>query len=205
MSDKAFFIGDHAALDFLNTIAAPRWEVIESIADGGAYLAWLVDAGLLDAAAKQPLMDKFAGPALDLVAGEARDLREWFRQLIAKAANPKARPPVARPPAEAVATLNRLLAIGSSHRQLETTAKRIALCEKHTFTKARQLLVPVAEAIAALVTDSDPSLVKRCANPACSLWFYDRTKAHRRLFCSAAVCGNRAKVAAFRERQRQAR
>jgi predicted RNA-binding Zn ribbon-like protein len=33
-------------------------------------------------------------------------------------------------------------------------------------------------------------------------WFLDQTKAYKRRFCSAAVCVNRAKVAAFRERQR---
>jgi predicted RNA-binding Zn ribbon-like protein len=56
--------------------------------------------------------------------------------------------------------------------------------------------------IASLVATEPPALVKRCAGPGCILWFVDRTKAHRRVFCSATVCGNRAKVAAFRERQR---
>jgi predicted RNA-binding Zn ribbon-like protein len=52
------------------------------------------------------------------------------------------------------------------------------------------------------VARENASLVKQCAGPGCTLWFLDRTKAHARRFCSAAACGNRAKVAAFRERQR---
>nr|WP_254214234.1 CGNR zinc finger domain-containing protein [Burkholderia multivorans] len=32
------------------------------------------------------------------------------------------------------------------------------------------------------------------------LWFLDRTKSHRRRWCSKALCGNRQKVAAFRRR-----
>ena len=51
---------------------------------------------------------------------------------------------------------------------------------------------------------TQPALIKRCAGTDCSLWFVDRTKAHGRMFCSAAACGNRAKVAAFRQRQREA-
>jgi len=33
------------------------------------------------------------------------------------------------------------------------------------------------------------------------MWFYDRTKSHRRRWCSMALCGNRAKARAHRERQ----
>ena len=199
MPDTAFFLGDHAALDFLNTIAAPRGEVIEFIPDGAAYLAWLADAALLDKPEVDKLLDKFGKPALDRVAGEARDLREWLRQVLPKAAGARARGPTA----EVVGKLNQVLANDSTHRQLEGTGKRWELREKRKITKAQQLLTPVAQKIAELLTSADPSLIKRCANPSCTLWFYDQTKAHRRLFCSAAICGNRAKVAAYRERQRQ--
>jgi len=200
MSDKAFFVGDHAALDFLNTIAAPRGEVIEFIPDGGAYVAWLVDAGLLDRSEVQELLDRFGKPALDRVAAEARELREWFRQVMARRAGW-----LARGRAGEVARLNQILAMDFTYRQLEASGRHLVLREKRGFTRARQLLVPVALVLAELVTNAAPSLIKRCANPSCTLWFYDRTKAHRRRFCSAAVCGNRAKVAAFRERQRQSK
>ncbi|MBI3902440.1 MAG: ABATE domain-containing protein [Nitrosomonadales bacterium] len=197
MSDKAFFVGHHAALDFLNTIAAPREETIEFIADGNAYVTWLTDVGLLAPTEAQGLLDKFGKPALDRVASEARELREWFRRLIAK--------PARRRTADDVATLNQILAIDCSRRQLEESDKRLVLREKREFVRVRQLLVPVAEAIGELLANGDSSLIKRCANPSCTLWFYDRTKAGLRRFCSAAVCGNRAKVAAFRERQRRSK
>jgi predicted RNA-binding Zn ribbon-like protein len=35
------------------------------------------------------------------------------------------------------------------------------------------------------------------------MWFYDRTKGHRRRWCTSTGCGNRAKVAAFRARASQ--
>jgi predicted RNA-binding Zn ribbon-like protein len=47
----------------------------------------------------------------------------------------------------------------------------------------------------------DFSLIRRCEHPECVLWFYDRTKAHKRRWCSMALCGNRHKVAQFRKRK----
>jgi predicted RNA-binding Zn ribbon-like protein len=74
--------------------------------------------------------------------------------------------------------------------------------ERWRIDAAAALIAVVAAQLASLVASEPPDLVKRCAGPACTLWFVDRTKAHSRLFCSATACGNRAKVAAFRERQR---
>ena len=60
--------------------------------------------------------------------------------------------------------------------------------------------MPPVAAVAALFADGDRGLVRKCEDPLCTLWFYDRTKAHRRRWCSMGVCGNRAKVRAHRER-----
>jgi predicted RNA-binding Zn ribbon-like protein len=65
-----------------------------------------------------------------------------------------------------------------------------------------QLLAPLAEAAAEFLATADFSLVRACEGRACILWFYDRTKSHRRRWCSMQVCGNRHKVETFRERQR---
>jgi CGNR zinc finger/Putative stress-induced transcription regulator len=43
---------------------------------------------------------------------------------------------------------------------------------------------------------------KECSNPTCRSVFYDRSKNHSGRWCSMASCGNRAKVRAFRERER---
>ena len=40
-----------------------------------------------------------------------------------------------------------------------------------------------------------------CADPTCSAVFYDRSRNRSGRWCSMSVCGNRAKVRAFRERQ----
>ena len=64
------------------------------------------------------------------------------------------------------------------------------------------VLAPLAEAAADLLANADFDLVRHCEGVDCVLWFYDRTKAHRRRWCSMQVCGNRNKVAGFRARRR---
>jgi predicted RNA-binding Zn ribbon-like protein len=68
---------------------------------------------------------------------------------------------------------------------------------------AESLLVPIAEAIAELVCHEDFTDVKACEGAACTLLFLDRTQRRGRRWCSMAVCGNRAKQALHRSRQRE--
>ena len=65
------------------------------------------------------------------------------------------------------------------------------------------LLLPVGEALARLVCSEDFSNVKACEGPACTLLFADHTRGHGRRWCSMAICGNRAKQAAHRNRLKQ--
>jgi predicted RNA-binding Zn ribbon-like protein len=79
----------------------------------------------------------------------------------------------------------------------------VDLAERQHCTDALELIALVALKLAELVANENPALVKSCAGAGCTLRFLDKTKGHRRLFCSAAACGNRTKVAAFRERQKR--
>jgi predicted RNA-binding Zn ribbon-like protein len=48
-----------------------------------------------------------------------------------------------------------------------------------------------------------PDRIRRCANDACILHFYDASRGGRRQWCSMATCGNRAKARRHYERTRQ--
>jgi len=48
---------------------------------------------------------------------------------------------------------------------------------------------------ASLLAAGDRHLVRQCDGVDCTMWFYDRTKAHRRRWCSMALCGNRPRHA----------
>ncbi|HEY4368636.1 MAG TPA: CGNR zinc finger domain-containing protein [Steroidobacteraceae bacterium] len=191
------FIGSHTAIDFLNTAFAPNDEPVETIGDGRAYLQWLVGAELLSDTDAVQLQRRFGGNALDAAAEEARKVREWARSWLNRwRAAPQ------DDYAREIASLNKLLARQTHRLELIQGKDGISLVERSHTESADALLALVTVQIAKLVAEEEPSLVKHCAGPACTLWFLDRTKAHRRLFCSATDCGNRAKVAAFRQRQR---
>ena len=194
----ALFLAGHPAIDFLNSAYAPAGQRIETLVDGRALLEWMARAKLLDEDESAALERRFTRKALDAVAEEARGVREWARAwLTAWRANP------ARDYSDEIAVLNRLLARETRGRELIVVKRRLALLDRSRFAHAKALLAPIAVEIARLVTQEDPALIKACAGADCTLWFLDRTKAHRRMFCSAAACGNRAKVAAFRLRQRE--
>jgi predicted RNA-binding Zn ribbon-like protein len=58
------------------------------------------------------------------------------------------------------------------------------------------LLVPVAASIA----DGSWERVKACRADDCHWAFYDRSRNHSGTWCDMAICGNRTKVRAYRER-----
>lgn len=194
---RAPLVGSHPAIDFLNTALAPQGTPIETIGDGRAFLDWLVAAELLDQAAAARMARRFGGRALDAAAAEARRVREWARDWLARW-----RVAPADDYGAEIAALNRLLARETRRREVVASGDGPELVERSRIEDAGALIALVAVQIAALITREQPSLLKHCAGPGCTLWFLDRTKAHRRLFCSATACGNRAKVAAYRERQR---
>jgi predicted RNA-binding Zn ribbon-like protein len=199
------FVGDHLALDFLNSVASPDGEPIEWLATGQDLLHWLDRAGLIDA----PAIEHFRAVGareLDNVAKDARALREWLRGFVAKHSGKALRPNALTE----LKRLNQLLACGDVYYEIErmtgkakrNEANELYLKRRHRWTKPAQLLQPLALAISDLVCEADFQLIRRCENPDCTLMFYDRTKSHARRWCSMAVCGNRAKVAAFRSRQK---
>ena len=189
---QAFFIADHLALDFLNSVVGTGDERREFLADDEQVLDWLKQAGLPVDQAAGALK---GGPPGSLRAA-AVALRETGRALLARRKTGRRGDP---------APLNRLLVRGGAYQQLSwkpgTQPRRLTYRRVET---PEDLLVPIAEAMAELLETGDYRMVRRCENPNCTLWFYDRTKSHRRRWCSMAICGNRMKVAAFRARQREA-
>ena len=193
------FLADRPALDFLNTVLAPRIETIEFLSNGEGLLDWLEQAGLFEAAEIAAIRRQFSRESLNAASVEARSLREWFRGVVQQ----RERGLNTKLVAGIVRRLNPILARSARHSALEVRGRALVCRERRLLTDAGQLLVPVAEAMSALLVEVDWSRIRRCANPKCTLWFRDSTKSARRLYCSAAVCGNRAKVAAYRARQQQ--
>jgi len=192
------FLAGHLALDFVNTVMTPQGTEIELIGDGRAFVDWLVAAAVLDAGAAARFKRQLGLAALDDLAAEARELRRWATAWIARwRSDPHASYEVE------LRRLNALLAHAGEYRQVVQRGERFEIVEQRRGESPGEVLAAIAQQIANLLANEQPALVKRCEGAHCTLWFLDRTKAHRRRFCSVAVCGNRDKVAAFRARQRR--
>jgi predicted RNA-binding Zn ribbon-like protein len=200
----AIFVGDALGLDFLNSIATPVDTAIDWIEDGEGYLSWLEQAHLVPG---DVLRDTRAGALpgdLDRIADQARSLREWFRGFVCRH---KGRPLTVTALAE-LEPLNRLLERDESFSRIAPQPSGQRPFELQTVRRWRHpdtLLILVAEALARLVCMEDFSNVKACEGPACTLLFADHTRGHARRWCSMAICGNRVKQAAHRNRLKNKR
>jgi predicted RNA-binding Zn ribbon-like protein len=194
-----FQVGDHPALDFLNTIANLNGHVVDWLESGDDLLAWMVAVKAIDDAA----VARFSGPAhresLKTALSDIVAFREWFRRLLSEA---KAQGEVRLTPAQRQ-RLNSALSKVPSILWVDESDNGSILTSKRVFEKPGDLIGVIAGWVAELLCESDLSLVRRCESQDCVLWFYDRSKNHRRRWCSSDTCGNREKVAAHRARKRQ--
>jgi predicted RNA-binding Zn ribbon-like protein len=186
--NEPLLVADDPVLDMLNTQAMADGDVVDYWQNDGDVARWLVRAGWFDATQ----MPAFAEGAL-MASGV--ELREIIRKLLEqRKAGVQGDP----------AALNAYLRKALSHPQLvwdAPTGLRLDRVRKQQ--TAEQFLAPLAEAAAALLVSGDFSLIRTCEHTGCVLWFYDRTKSHKRRWCSMAQCGNRHKVAEFRKRKLQ--
>ena len=192
----AIFLGDALALDFLNSIATPVDIPVDWLGDGEALLRWLDQARLVPAEVLKDLREQALPGELDTVADQARSLREWFRGFVL---NHKGRKLGLADPRD-LAPLNRLLERDEAYSRIliEDGAPRLKAARRWRSPEA--LLLPIGEALARLVSDEDFAQIKSCEGHACTLIFADHTRSRARRWCSMALCGNRAKQAAHRER-----
>ncbi|KPC49867.1 CGNR zinc finger domain-containing protein [Amantichitinum ursilacus] len=184
MAIAPLFVADHPALDLLNTVMT---------VDGVAVDTWQSDADVLRWLQTLALPGLSVPAAMPGLLAAARALREGWRELV--------RQKYAGHTPDLQALQSWLDAASRSLHLSADASGDIQLSARYTHANPAQLLAPLAEAAADLLAHGDWQLVRHCEDHSCSLMFYDRTKAHRRRWCSMAACGNRNKVAKFRQRQ----
>jgi predicted RNA-binding Zn ribbon-like protein len=211
------FIADNSGLDFLNSIAVPVDTKVEWLASGDDLLAWLKQARLVPDNVLASFRKRAVPGELDAVAAQARALRDWFKPFVYKHMGR----PLERRALRQLEPLNQLLARDEQFGQIvvrdRLAARRrnrgldkpamsgLAWRPQRRWPSPESLLFPIARSLADLVCIEDFTQVKACEGQPCTLLFLDRTHGSVRRWCSMAVCGNRAKQAAHRERVQQAR
>jgi predicted RNA-binding Zn ribbon-like protein len=197
-------ISGSLGLDFLNTLATPVDTQVDWIDDGDGLLAWLEQARLVPAKDLKALKARAMPGEFDAVAAQARSLREWFRGFVKARSGRSICPDDLRE----LEPLNRLLVRDERFAQLVAeSTEGVSVLGLKTLRRWRtpeSLLLPIGEELARFLCSGDFEYVKACEGSTCTLLFVDRTRGRARRWCSMAICGNRAKQEAHRNRRKAA-
>lgn len=184
LTSPPLFLADNLALDFINSEYGTGDERHDCFEDDLSVIDWLITAGLVSKGTEAP-----AG-----LLTEARQLRDALRAVVHAAMHSVA---------VNLDAVNRILEKGHplTRLQWDEDAQRYRVDFHADSHSAESLLWPVADALVKLVTGDKFEFVRQCEAHNCILLFHDLSKSHRRRWCSMATCGNRMKVAAFRNRK----
>jgi predicted RNA-binding Zn ribbon-like protein len=80
----------------------------------------------------------------------------------------------------------------------------IGIGHRHVGDPIDDALARVTEPLVQELASGNPDRLRVCANDMCRWVFYDESRAGQRRWCSMASCGNRAKAARHRARQKEA-
>ena len=189
------FVGNQLCLDFINTKFVLNGRPVDLLATFSDLVTWLLEGDLLTEEEAMTLDRQWGRQAKGKQTLEqARAFRVTLRAMVMRIA-------AGRPvPQAAIEAINEMLSYRIGYPQL-TCRKGKFEREYHAESrKANQLLGLLAEAATNLLCSCNFSLIKKCQNPLCVLFFYDTTKNHARHWCSMTICGNRSKVAAHYRR-----
>jgi predicted RNA-binding Zn ribbon-like protein len=195
-TSKFYLIGNNLSVDFVNTRicenGAPK-ELLESFED---LIAWAVKSNLSDLSQAKVLLKDWSGrPKATQVLKLALDFRETLREMVLNGEHGAAIKPAA------LEAINLIMKEKNGCAEIVRTEEGFEKRFRADFSDPGRLLAPIAEAAADLLCYGNLAYLKKCEGADCVLYFYDTTKNHSRRWCSMAACGNRAKAAAFYQRQ----
>jgi len=183
-------------LDFINTQMIVRGNPTDLLGGCEDLVAWLVQAHMVDKVQAAVVMTQWGHEDQEQLFEQGITFRRTLRDMAARIVARKSIPD------SAIVSINKILSRCPGYPQL--VRKKGGYTRQFQSQAAQKdgLLAPLAEAASDLLCSGKWSLVKKCGNPACILYFYDTTKNHTRNWCSMQLCGNRKKVAAHYQRKR---
>jgi len=184
-------------LDFVNTLVHGRTGDREELSDLSGALSWLRQHELLHSFMVDEQLRLHADDAAaeQRVLARIRRVRAALRDLLDAT--------VERRPADASALreVNRALRAQYVY-ELVPAPDGVSLDHRHEGDPIAGALARLAETIARELTLGDSERLRVCANDECRWVFFDASPTARRKWCDMATCGNRAKAARHRARQR---
>ncbi len=192
-------IAERLWLDFVNTDDVRRGARVDLLRDFESLVRFLETAQIMDqeraSGMRRRAQQQPAGAAAALV--DARRVRAAMRALAERGAmSEKIR-------WDALTEINRVLGRSAGTRRLESRADgSFARAFVPVGDAFAGLIIPVVESAADSLIAGELLRVRRCGDARCTRVFFDATRNGRRRWCDMATCGNRAKAARFRERER---
>lgn len=177
------FLGSFLWIDFINTRPVINGLEQDLIGTAQAVRMW----------AQQANIGHYEGTAPDspsALNALREQLAEAFDCLAAEKALPEA----------LVAQVNRLIARSGVHLRVSSLG-----VEERVELVGPPVATAVAWDFARFLADFDHRRLRHCDSPACVMQFYDVGKNNRRRWCTMSLCGNRDKVAQYRERKASSR
>jgi len=195
--DEFLFVGNHLALDFLNTKLVLAGSPKELLPDVDAVVRWLVASGLLTRTKGKALAKTWRDtPQAGVLLRELLEFRERLRAVVVRQ---EAGFSVSN---AFIAELNSLLKQHPGVIALQREGEKLGLETAFELEKPDDVWAPIAIAVAELLSDVSPARLRKCE--ACIVHFLDTSKKGSRRWCSMNICGNRIKVAAYQKRKRAA-
>ena len=189
-------IGGAICLDFVNTLYGHTDVIHEYLFDYRDLVLWSRHVGTLPEQKAERLLSKWEQvPAeSEAVFRRAIQLRETLFRIFASLAHAESLQE------DDVSQLNGFWLESQAHSRLVQTEAGFAL-EWEAGDTFDSLLWPITRSAVELLTSEELKYVKRCGR--CDWLFVDRSRNHKRRWCSMSACGNRVKMARRYAREKQ--
>ena len=185
--------------DFLNTDDTENGFPLDHLPTLDSALTWFVDRGVIH----KEGADRTRVAAARDDAASTRDLsriravRSALREVSLSLAAHRA------PSPGALDTINRALH-ARQVIELVPGPDGVHVDHRHVGDPIDDALARLADPLVTELTSGHPERIKACASETCDWIFYDSSRTSRRRWCDMATCGNRAKAARHRARERTA-
>ena len=184
-------------LDFINTLEYDRGQVTDELVSTEAAMDWLVRHDLMHREARDHLLKHFVDAPREStrILSKMKRVRGAMREVVDATVEGRA-------PSQAdLKELNRALRTHYVY-ELVPAPDGLSLDHRHQGDPVDGALARLAESIARELIQGHPERLRICENDQCRYVFADTSRTGRRKWCDMSTCGNRAKVARHRARQK---
>lgn len=193
---KFLIVGNHRCLDFINTQIIEKGRPVDLLTNFSDLVKWLKSAGFLDSAEAKKVLKRWDNKPQGAHTFErARAVRAILREMVEWIKGRSVQQ-------STIDEINKLLSKRIGYYKLIHLRGEFKAQFHAESNNTIHLIAPIAESASDLLCNGNLSLIKKCENPYCVLYFYDTSKSHTRRWCSMRICGNRSKVTAHYRRHR---